>query len=310
MAIDPHTTSELRRFLEAHQIRLHKRLGQNYLVDPQLARRIVEACELADDDDVVEIGPGLGALTGLLAARARRVTAVELDGRIARLLAQRLALSAQVQVVHQDILEFPWSQHPGSIVVGNIPYQITSPLLAILCDPATPVRTVWLGMQREVAQRLCARPGTRTYGRITLLVASRFSAEPVLTLPKRAFFPQPRVDSVWLRLRPHAQPRLSEVERPYFFAVVRAAFSQRRKMLLNCLAERPRARHSAAASMAAASQESRGLAITREQAQEALRRAGLPERVRGEELSFEAFRSLAQAVTAMKHDASDWRTAH
>ncbi len=275
---EPHTLSELRQLLRIHQVRLKKRLGQHYLVDPHLARRMVEACGLAADDTVIEIGPGLGALTGLLAARAGRVVAVELDAAIAGILAQRLAGTPQAQVLQQDILEFPWSEYPGSLVVGNIPYQITSPLLAALSDPATLVRGVWLGLQREVAQRLCARPGTKTYGRLTLLVASRFSAAPVLPLPKRAFFPQPRVDSVWLRLSPHAQPRLTTAEAPYFFEVVRAAFSQRRKMLVNCL------------------QEIRDPTVTREQAQAALRQAGLPERVRGEELSFEAFQSLAQAV--------------
>lgn len=275
------TSTELRELLRAHRLRLTKPLGQNFLVDARAAARLLAACDLTPRDTVVEIGAGLGALTGLLAEAAGRVIAVEVDRKISALLKDRFAQRSNVEVAAQDILAFPWERYAGSKVVGMIPYRITSPILVNLCEHADHLRGVWLGMQREVAQRLAARPATKAYGRLTILVQRRFDVKELHRIPRSAFFPQPNVDSSWIRLTPRRSPEVAVDDERLFFAVVQAAFSQRRKTLANCLAR------------------AGGLRLGRDGATEALARAGLPARVRGEELSLEQFAALSRAIAQL-----------
>ena len=276
-----HTKTELLSLLRAHRLRLSKRLGQHYLIDSRVATRLVDHCRLSPEDTVVEIGAGLGALTGFLASRVKQVIAVEIDHGIADVLKARLADHPNVRVLCQDILAFDWSGYPGCKVVGAIPYPITSPILVTLCETPQAIPEVWLALQHEVASRLVAVPGTKAYGRLTILVQYRYGASSVMRIPRQAFFPQPRVTSTWVSLRARASPRALVQNEPLFFSVVRAAFSQRRKTLLNCLGclERPR--------------------LDREQAAEAIHRAGLAARVRGEELSLAAFARLTDAVAQL-----------
>ena len=273
-----HTKSELLELLRAHGIRLNKRLGQHYLIDPRLCARLVGLCDLSAEDTIIEIGAGLGALTDLLAARTKRVVAVEVDRAICELLKTRMAHVPNVEVHCQDILTIRWAEYPGSKVVGAIPYQITSPLLVSLCEHATDIPEAWLGLQREVAQRLCARPGTKAYGRLTILVQYRFAVQQQARIPRAAFFPQPEVDSVWLHLSAHHTPLVSVKDASLLFDVVRAAFSQRRKTLLNCLTQLARPR------------------LTRHDALELIRASQLPVGIRGEELSLESFARLANTM--------------
>lgn len=273
-----HTKAELRALLRAHGLRLRKRLGQHCLVDLRLCERLVRLCDITPEDTVVEIGAGLGALTDLLAARAKRVVAVEVDRAASHILKDRLANLANVEVRSEDILKFPWSRYQGSKVVGAIPYDITSPILVNLCEQAQDVPAAWLGLQREVAQRLTAAPGSKAYGRLTVLVQSRFTVRLLLRIPRSAFFPQPTVESAWVRLlRPPRAPVAVDDE-ALFFDVVRAAFSQRRKTLANCLANLPRPR------------------LSRAQALALIREAGLAPGIRGEELSLEAFARLTNRL--------------
>lgn len=277
-----HTKAELVELLRAHGLRLTKRLGQHYLVDPRLTARLVSACRLTSRDTVIEIGAGLGALTDLLAASAGRVIAVEVDRAVCQALKARMAAWPNVEVRCQDILAFPWAQHPGCRVVGAIPYLLTSPILVMLAERPAPIADAWLGMQREVADRLTARPGTKAYGRLTILVQYRFMVEQALRIPRQAFFPPPAVGSAWVHLipRPAAAPTAVGVrDERVLFDVVRAAFSQRRKTLLNCLG---------------------GLAsvrMSRPQAARTLQEAGLPANIRGEMLSLEEFARLANVVS-------------
>jgi len=229
------TKSELLEFLKAHRVRLNKRLGQHHLVDPQLAARLVERCDLTSADTVVEIGAGLGALTELLAAKVERVCAVEVDRTICKLLQDRLDHLPNVEVLCQDILTFPWDRYPRSRVIGTIPYHITSPILISLCEQAARIARAHLALQQEVASRLAARPGTKAYGRLSVLIQFRFEVTQLVRIPKHAFFPQPKVDSMWIELTPRETPFVSLADERLFFDVVKAAFSQRRKILLNCL---------------------------------------------------------------------------
>jgi len=276
-----YTKTELRELLERHGVRLKKRLGQHYLIDSQMASRLVSTCQLGRDETIVEIGAGLGALTELLATHASQVVAVEVDRVICRLLAARMDRFPNVQVVCQDILTVDWLRYAGSKVVGTIPYHITSPILVSLCECSPPVPVAWLGMQREVANRLTARPGTKAYGRLTILVQYRFHPSLLVRIPRTVFFPVPQVDSAWVQLTARKTPVAALADERLFFDVVRAAFSQRRKMLLNSLV---------------------GLATRRlkkPQALEAIRAVGLPDAIRGEELSLEAFAELANTVHQM-----------
>ena len=270
--------AELLEALGSRRLRLKKSLGQNYLIDPHVTRRAADACELGPDDTVIEIGAGLGALTELLAPRVKRLIAVEIDPQIAELLAQRFRDAPNVEVVCRDILDFPWARYPGSLVVGAIPYQITSPILVELCRPGRRLPAVWLGMQDEVARRLTAAPGTKAYGRLTVLVRYRFAVTRLMTLPRQAFFPAPRVDSAWIKLAARPFSSVEVADEALLFDVVKAAFSQRRKMLLNCLGELTVRR------------------LSRQDAAQAIQRAGIAAGVRGETLSLEQFAQLTGAI--------------
>ncbi len=275
-----HTKTELLELLRAHGIRLTKRLGQHYLIDSRICQRLVSLCEITPEDTVVEIGAGLGALTDLLAERAKRVVAVEVDRAVSESLRRRLAPLSTVEVLCQDILEFPWALYRGSKVVGAIPYHITSPILVSLCEQATEIPMAWLGIQHEVAQRLCAAPGSKAYGRLTVLVQYRFAVSRLARIPRSAFFPQPAVDSAWVRLVAHPSPPVTVDDEVLLFDVVRAAFSQRRKTLANCLIQL------------------RAPRLTRSQALRLIQEAGLAAGVRGETLSLEAF---ARVTNHLRH---------
>lgn len=273
-----HTKAELLDLLRAGGLRLSKRLGQHYLIDPRLTARLLDACHLTTRDTVVEIGSGLGALTDGLAARAKQVVAVEVDRAVAALLARRMEACPNVRVVCQDILSFPREQYPDSVIVGAIPYSITSPILVMLSERPLRIRAAWLGVQKEVANRLTAKPGTKAYGRLTVLVQYRFAVARVMAMPRQAFFPVPAVDSVWLRLTPSPPHTFAVRDERLFFEVVRAAFSQRRKTLLNCLGQLTTVR------------------LTRPQARQLIRACGLPDGVRGETLSLSQFATLANSL--------------
>ena len=275
------TVSELKAILKAHDVRLTKRLGQHYLVDASIIQRIVDRCDLSPNDVVVEIGPGLGALTEPLVASAGRVIAVEIDPRACSLLAKRLeplVTEGRLTIRCQDILEFSWDGLKEVTVVGAIPYHITSPILVSLCEASPAIRRAILIMQEEVAQRLLAKPGTKSYGRLSILVQYGWDASRLLAVPRRAFFPQPRVDSICLQLTRRQHPLVAVRDEPRFFGMVKAAFSHRRKTLVNCLTS------------------DADLQIARPQAEVLLRRVGLPVSVRGETLSLAQFASLANAI--------------
>lgn len=268
------TAGELKTLLRTHGLRLTKRLGQHHLIDARVIERIVERCQLSPEDTVVEIGAGLGALTEPLARRAGRVIAVEVDRRIAAVLAERMRPWRNVTVACEDILQFSWARVSRVTVVGAIPYHITSPILVWLCEARHAIRKAVLLMQEEVADRLLARPGTKAYGRLSILGQYDWEIVPLLTVPRSAFFPQPGVDSRCVQLMPSGRPAAPVADEGFFFEVVKRAFSHRRKTLVNCLSEQvPRAKMEAT-----------------------LRRLGLPVSVRGEALSLAQFAALADAL--------------
>jgi 16S rRNA (adenine1518-N6/adenine1519-N6)-dimethyltransferase len=217
--------------LERHGVRAKKRLGQHFLVDGRIIDAIVAAAGIRPGERVLEVGPGAGTLTRALALAGARVHAIEIDRGLEPVLRDVLGGLA-LEVTWGDALRVPLPE--ADKVVANLPYRITAPLLARLLERGGWERLVVM-VQREVAERALAVPGTKAYGAFTLLVRYHVRPEPVCAVPRGAFLPPPQVDSSVLRLWPEPAP----FPRAAFFAVVRAAFAQRRKTLANALGRSP-----------------------------------------------------------------------
>jgi 16S rRNA (adenine1518-N6/adenine1519-N6)-dimethyltransferase len=233
----------MREQLAALDIRPKKAWGQNFLVDQNAQDRIVAAAALGPRDAVVEIGAGLGALTGKLADAAGSVIAIERDPRLASVLTESIAQRPNVSIVNGDALEFDFqaaTRQAGHalVVVGNLPYQITSPLLFMLIEAAhhgTVIQRAVVMVQREFAERASAEPGGRDYGRLSVMLRQYVDIEKLFSLGAGAFYPQPAVASTVLRLVPRPKLLANVRDEKHFAAVVRAAFGMRRKMLRGAL---------------------------------------------------------------------------
>ncbi|NLF11086.1 MAG: ribosomal RNA small subunit methyltransferase A [Anaerolineaceae bacterium] len=269
--------------LRAHGLRPRKGLGQNFLVDPVAQARIVEAADLSPDDAVVEVGAGLGSLTQLLAARAGQVVAVELDDALAQILRQQVAGLPNVQVVQGDVLrmaDFGFS-HLGYKMVGNLPYYITSAVLRHFLAESPRPRLVVVTVQREVAERIVARPGDMSL----LAVSIQLYGEPeiVARIPAGAFYPSPQVDSAVVRVAVGEKLAVDlgeGVTEQEFFRAVRAGFGQKRKTLRNSLKA--------------------GLALPAAEVEAALERAGVNPSRRAETLSLQEWAAVTNAVHKRK----------
>lgn len=267
-------------------LRPKKSWGQHFLVHPHQARRIADALELGADDTAVEIGAGLGALTVFLAQVAARVVALELDPALARFLAEELFPEAPgVEVVCRDVLEFDFlalSREAGAPlkVAGNLPYQITSPLLFKLIREAPALSRAVLMMQQEVGDRLLAPPSTKDYGILSVLMGYHFLLKRLFTLTPANFYPPPQVSSVVLKLEPGSrQPRARD--EALLARVVKAAFGQRRKNLNNALVAQASA-----------------FGLSPEELRAALREVGIDPARRGETLNVAEFVALSNAIGA------------
>jgi 16S rRNA (adenine1518-N6/adenine1519-N6)-dimethyltransferase len=211
---------------------MRQRLGQNFLVDKNIIRKIVEAAALSAGDRVLEIGPGKGALTELLAAQARELIDVELDPPLARALEQRFGAGTNVKVENTNFLSYPFSALPAPLkIVANLPYNVSTAIIEKIL-PEHNWSCAVLMVQKEVGQRLAAHPGGREYGSFSILCQYYASIETVLKVPPGCFFPRPKVDSVVLRLTNKCRTILDD----QFTAFLRRSFEQRRKTILNSLA--------------------------------------------------------------------------
>lgn len=212
-----------------------KYLGQHFLFDPSILRRIAGVSGLTADDTVVEIGPGPGRLTKILAETAGRVIAIELDQSLHKRLEEELSGHNTVELVLGDALKFPYDRLGSFKVVANIPYYITTPLIFKLFEYRDRMVSMTVTIQKEVAERIVAKPGGKEYGVLTLAV--QYYARPVLAfrVPKGAFRPVPKVDSAVVHMEVLKHPRVSVSDESLFFRVIRTAFSQRRKTLANSL---------------------------------------------------------------------------
>jgi 16S rRNA (adenine1518-N6/adenine1519-N6)-dimethyltransferase len=216
-------------------LRAKRRLGQHFLSDPRILARIADALEAGREDTVLEIGPGLGGLTTALAERAGRLVAIEKDPELVPALRSRFP---KIEVVEGDALEIDWHLlvPPSFLVAGNIPYNITSPLLDKALLPPRPKRVVFL-VQKEVADRVTSRPGTADYGALSIGIQVVATAERLFVVPAGAFQPRPKVDSAVLRIVPLSEPLITDAERESFRALTVGLFGFRRKQLLRGLRE-------------------------------------------------------------------------
>jgi len=272
---------DVRRLLREFNLQPKKGLGQNFLISEGALRRIVAAADLEPGDVILEVGPGLGTLTRLLAQQAKRVIAVELDQRLVEILSQTLADFPNVKVVPGDILEME-PGGPGGLsglspnykVVANLPYYITSAVLRYLLTAKVKPQLIVVTVQREVAQRMIASPGQMGL----LSVSVQFYGRPriVARIPAGAFYPVPKVNSAVVRIDLYESPTVAVADVDRFFEVVRAGFGQKRKQLRNALAQ--------------------GLSLPTSTVVEALRRADVDEKRRAQTLSLEEWTRVTQEM--------------
>lgn len=268
--------------LQKYDFVFQKKFGQNFLIDPHVLDKIVNAAGITKDDFVLEIGPGIGTMTQYLAAAAGKVFAVEIDKALIPILGDTLKDFPNVQVINEDILKVDIKklaeEHNNGKpikVVANLPYYITTPIIMGLFESGVPVDSITVMVQKEVAERMQVGPRTKDYGALSLAV--QYYAEPyiVANVPPNCFMPRPKVGSAVIRLTRHEKPPVEVKDEKLMFRLIRASFNQRRKTLANGL------------------NNSSELSFTKEEIQQTIEACGFPPGVRGEALTLEDFARLA-----------------
>ena len=273
--------------LERHGFTFKKSFGQNFLTDTNILQKIVDTAEVDDQVNVIEIGPGIGALTEFLAERAAEVMAFEIDHRLVPILADTLRDFDNVTVVNEDILKVDLAQHIHNFknpdlpikVVANLPYYITTPILMHLIESGIPFSEFVVMMQKEVADRISAKPNTKAYGSLSIAVQYYMTAKVAFIVPRTVFVPAPNVDSAILKMVRRPEPAVAVEDEKFFFKVSKASFTHRRKTLWNNLT-----------GYFGKTDE------IKDKLTKALDQAGLSPSVRGEALGLEEFASLADAL--------------
>jgi len=273
--------------LERHGFTFKKSFGQNFLTDTNILQKIVDTAEIDDQVNVIEIGPGIGALTEFLAERAAEVMAFEIDHRLVPILADTLRDFDNVTVVNEDILKVDLAQHIQNFknpdlpikVVANLPYYITTPILMHLIESGIPFSEFVVMMQKEVADRISAQPNTKAYGSLSIAVQYYMTAKVAFIVPRTVFVPAPNVDSAILKMVRRPEPAVAVEDENFFFKVSKASFTHRRKTLWNNLT-----------GYFGKTEE------VKDKLTKALDQAGLSPSVRGEALSLAEFASLADAL--------------
>lgn len=281
----PTPKQAVRRQLAGEGLRPKKSLGQNFLTDETVLENIVAAADVTSESCVLEIGPGMGALTRELAKAAGHVAAVEIDTSILPVLEQNICEFSNVTVVNQDILKADLAALFADLfgtrsvkVIANLPYYITTPIIMKLLEEDLPITSVVIMIQREVARRLAAAPGTKDYGAITPVVQYKAEVTPICDVPPEAFEPAPKVWSSVIRLDLRQTPPVSVTDEAHFFHVIRAAFAQRRKTFVNSAGSYP------------------ALGVEREDVKKVLQKLNFSENIRGEILSIEQFAQISNEL--------------
>ena len=273
----------IKEVLARHGFHFSKALGQNFLINPGVCPRMAAECGAQGCKGVIEVGPGIGVLTWELSQVAQKVCAIELDSRLFPVLEETLAGRDNVKLVPGDVMKLDLNQlirqefGGGPVCVcANLPYYITSPVILRLLEEGLPITSITVMVQKEAAQRLCAAPGERECGAVSVAVHYRSQPKLLFQVGRGSFLPPPKVDSAVLRLDLRQEPPVSVADEDWFFRVSRAAFAQRRKTAANSL--------------------SATLGLPKPQVEQALAAAGAPENVRAERLTLEQLAALANAL--------------
>lgn len=284
--INPQSTFDV---LNKYHFTFQKKYGQNFLIDPHVLDKIIEAAQITEDDYVIEIGPGIGTMTQGLLKRAREVSAIEIDAALIPILKDTLKEYDNVNIIHGDVLKVDLKKliderNGGKPVkiVANLPYYITTPIIMGLFESHVPIESITVMVQKEVAERMQVGPGTKDYGALSLAV--QYYAKPyiVANVPPNCFVPRPKVGSAVIRLTSHTESPVQVDDEKLMFSLIRASFNQRRKTLANGL------------------KNSGDLNFTKEQVIEAITSIGLDENVRGETLTLEQFAALSNRFLTLK----------
>ena len=285
--IDLSNPAVVRGILERHGLRLSKGLGQNFLINPTVCPRMAEASGAAETGGVLEIGPGIGVLTRELARVSRKVVAVELDQRLLPVLGETLGDCPNVELVQGDIMKLDLhrlvrEKFEGNriCVCANLPYYITSPVVMSLLESGLPLSSVTVMVQREAAQRLCAPPGGRACGAVSVSVHYHSQPQILFGVSRGSFLPPPRVESAVIRFQMREEPPVAVDSEAMLFRVARAAFSQRRKTAANAI--------------------SAGLNLPKEQVAGVLEAIGAGAAARAEQLTLEQLAALANTLTSSR----------
>jgi 16S rRNA (adenine1518-N6/adenine1519-N6)-dimethyltransferase len=271
--------------IKKHDFKIAKKFGQNFLTDEAVLKTIIDCSELSKEDCVLEIGPGLGAMTQVLCEKAGRVLAVEIDKKLIPILRVSLFGYENIEIINEDILkldlkkilEEKFGSSPVKIVT-NLPYYITTPIIMKLLEEDINFKSITIMVQKEVGERICAAPGGKDYGALTVAVQYRCIPHNILLVPSESFIPQPEVESMVVRLDSREEPPVALKDEKMYFRVVKASFGQRRKTLLNALA-------------------AGNLGKTKEELKAVLSRSNIDGKRRGETLSLEEFAGIANALS-------------
>lgn len=277
--------STMREILGRHGFTFSKALGQNFLINPSVCPRMAELCGADEESGVLEIGPGMGVLTRELAKRSKKTVAVELDTRLLPVLAETLADYPNASVVQGDVMKLDLhrllqEEFPGMrvAVCANLPYYITSPVIMKILEEKLPITALTVMVQKEAAERICAKPGTRACGAVSAAVQYYAEPEILFQVSRGSFLPAPNVDSTVIRLNVRPQPPVELRSEKGFFRLVKAAFGQRRKTALNAV--------------------SAGMGLPKEQVAQAMERAGLAPNARAEQMTLEMLAAFSNELEA------------
>lgn len=275
--------------LQKYNFSFRKKFGQNFLIDGNILEKIVDAAQITEADCVLEIGPGIGTMTQYLAERAKTVVAVEIDTNLIPILRDTLSSYNNVEIINQDILKVDINsiveeQNGGNPIkiVANLPYYITTPIIMSLLEKHVKLQSITIMVQKEVADRMQAGPGTKDYGALSLAVQYYTKPEIITKVPASCFMPRPNVDSMVIRLTKYEQPPVEALDEEFLFAVIRASFNQRRKTLINGLSN------------------AGNIGISKERAAAVLEQMGLSVQIRGETLTLKQFAEFANCVLQKK----------
>lgn len=282
MTIEVYKYSQLKWLLDKHGFTLSKSLGQNFLTDHNVIEKIADGLDIGSGDLVIEIGPGAGSLTVELSKRANEVKSIEIDKKLLPILGDVLHDSTNVEIINEDFMKTDIEALTGGReykLIGNLPYYITTPIIMkVLEEGSSPSDMVFM-IQKEVAQRLSAKPGTKAYGSITVAANYYCRTEYLFTVSKEVFLPKPNVDSAVIRMIPYKEPPVSVKDEKILFSVIRAGFGQRRKTLSNALKQLKD--------------------VTSDEVKKVLENAGIDGRRRAETLAIHEFATLSDSVTSI-----------